>query len=371
MYIDTHVHLRDFNQQYKETIKHGLEVARDSGVDAVFDMPNTDPPILTREVVEGRLRRADEAGVPEVFYGLYIGATKDREQLKRAVETYRYFFPRVVGIKLYAGHSVGNLGVVSERDQFNVYQTLAGEGYKGLLVVHCEKESVLDMQAWNPLNAITHCFARPEVAEVESVNDQLRFVRETGFLGKLHIAHISSPSAVDLVGVAKEEGMNVSSAICPHHFIYDWQQMNVQEGGEGVERKVDERVERNRGLLWKMNPPLRSPQSRTRVLESLRQGKIDWIETDHAPHTLPEKMSHPFMSGVPGLAWWPLFEEYLRSQNFSDRLIEKLTFTNAQERLGVDVSRSVRRVRDRREEYAFDPYKQLECLLENKYEQEL
>src|SRR3989338_1970299 len=365
-YIDTHVHLRDFNQQYKETIKHGLEVARDSGVDAVFDMPNTDPPILTREVVEGRLRKADEAGVPEVFYGVYIGATKDREQLKLAVETYRYFFPRVVGIKLYAGHSVGNLGVVSERDQFNVYQTLACEGYTGLLAVHCEKESALDSRLWNPLHALTHCLARPEEAEVESVKDQLRFVRETGFRGKLHIAHISSPKAVELVVLAKEEGMNVSSAICPHHFIYDWQQMNVQgREYEGVGRKVvdGERIE-DRGLLWKMNPPLRSPKSRAKVLEHLREGKLDWIETDHAPHTLPDKMSHPFMSGVPGLAWWPLFEEYLRSQNFSDNLIEKLTFTNAQERLGVDVSRSVRRIRDRRQEYAFDPYAQLEHLIE-------
>jgi len=55
MYIDPHAHLRDFNQKHKETVKHGLEVARGSGVDAVFDMPNTDPPIINGELVEQRL----------------------------------------------------------------------------------------------------------------------------------------------------------------------------------------------------------------------------------------------------------------------------------------------------------------------------
>ena len=68
MYIDSHVHLRDFNQKYKETIKHGLEVAKDSGVDAVFDMPNTDPPIMTRDLVIDRLRLAKEASIDSVFY---------------------------------------------------------------------------------------------------------------------------------------------------------------------------------------------------------------------------------------------------------------------------------------------------------------
>ncbi len=361
MYIDTHVHLRDFNQKHKETIKHGLEVAYDSGVDAVFDMPNTDPPILTREIVDARLKKAREANVQGVFYGLYIGATKDATQLKQAVEMYTQLFPQVVGIKLYAGHSVGELGVTSECDQLNVYQTLADEGYKGILAVHCEKESILKPNLWNPLHAITHCFARPEEAEVESVKDQLRFARETGFKGKLHIAHISSPTAVELVCAAKKEGMNISSAICPHHFIYDWQQMKV---GESIGRDEGKEGE-TKGLLWKMNPPLRSPESREKVLNYLREGKIDWIETDHAPHTMPDKMSHPFMSGIPGLAWWPVFEEYLRRENFSDQLIKNLTFHNTQERLGLDISRTVRRIRDRRTEYAFDAYEQLESLIRN------
>ena len=108
MYIDAHVHLRDFRQSHKETISHGLEVAVDSGVDAVFDMSNTDPPILTRDVVIDRLRVARAANIPSVFYGVYMGLTTDPEQIKGAVEAYREF-PQVIGMKLYAGHSVRTL----------------------------------------------------------------------------------------------------------------------------------------------------------------------------------------------------------------------------------------------------------------------
>lgn len=132
MYIDSHVHLRDFEQKHKETIRHGLEVAYDSGLDAVFDMPNTDPPVMTRELVEDRLKIARDAGVPDVFYGLYMGLTADSEQVKQAVDVFREF-PQIIGMKLYAGHSVGNLGVITEERQRAVYETLAIEGYDGVL----------------------------------------------------------------------------------------------------------------------------------------------------------------------------------------------------------------------------------------------
>jgi len=91
MFIDSHVHFRDFNQKHKETVRHGLEVARDSGLDAVFDMPNTDPPIMTRDLVQDRLRIAKDADVPEVFYGLYMGVTGKPEQIRRAVDIYLKF----------------------------------------------------------------------------------------------------------------------------------------------------------------------------------------------------------------------------------------------------------------------------------------
>ncbi|MEK6945308.1 MAG: dihydroorotase [Nanoarchaeota archaeon] len=342
MYIDAHVHLRDFNQKHKETVRHGLEVARDSGVDAVFDMPNTDPPIVTKELVKDRLRLAKEANVPEVFYGLYIGLTSNSEQIKRAVETY-YEFSQVVGMKLYAGHSVGNLGVARFEDQARIYSTLSQQGFDGVLAVHAEKEDELNSGLWNYHNPITHCHARPEKAELESVRDQIKLALDYGFKGKMHIAHISSPLAVKLVQEAKNLGVDISCGICPHHFIYDWQQMNCKNG-----------------VLWKMNPPLRSAESKQKMMLHLLSGEIDWIETDHAPHTLDEKVNAPFMSGIPGLPWWNLFEEYLRLNGFSDSRIEEITFSNISKRFDLDVKRSKKIIVDRRNDYPFNPYKPLE-----------
>jgi len=339
MYIDTHVHLRDFKQKHKETIRHGLEVARDSGLDAVFDMPNTDPPIMSKDLVLERLKIAKEANVPEVFYGMHMGLTANPEQIKQAAEVYRGF-KEVVGMKLYAGHSVGDLGVTKEEDQFNVYSILAKEGFDGVLMVHCEKESLMEPNHWDSKSPITHCFARPEYAEVESVVDQIRLSQESDFTGKLHITHISSPASVDLISRAKESGLDISCSICPHHFIYHWGQMH-------------------RGNIWKMNPPLRKPSSREIIFQYLKEGKIDWIETDHAPHNLEEKIKEPFMSGIPGLAWWPLFEEYLRKQEFTDVQIEKLTFSNILNRFELGIEKSNREIKDRRSDYPFDPYQRI------------
>lgn len=344
MFIDPHVHLRDFNESHKETIAHGLAVARDAGVDAVFDMPNTDPPVTTRETVEARLKIAKEAGVPEVFYGVYMGLTADPEQIKLAVETYRALFPCVVGMKLYAGPSVGNLGVTRFENQQQVYEMLATEGYDGVLAVHAEKESRFRPNVWNPREPVTHCYTRPEIAEFGSVGDQLNLMRMTGFKGKLHITHVSIPAALEIIQQAKRQSIDVSCGVCPHHLMYDYGKMSGR-----------------RGLLWKMNPPLRSQSFREQIGYYLKKGLIDWLETDHAPHTLDDKLQPPYCSGIPGLPWWPLFDRWLEAQGFSEQQRADLTFNNAARRFGIDIKRkNMPTKNDHRGEYAFNPYESIE-----------
>ncbi len=204
MYFNPHGHARDFNQRYKETIAHALEVCRDVGIDVFLDMPNTDPPVMFEKEVLERLRLAREANVPDVFYGLYMGLTSDPEQIKGAVETYRKYFPKVVGAKLYAGHSVGRLGVIGFDNQEIVYRVLAQEGYLGVLSVHAEKEESLKPGLWTPTEPLTHCLARPAEAEIDSVTNQLYLAERTDFRGKLHFAHLSVPESVDLVQKAKK-----------------------------------------------------------------------------------------------------------------------------------------------------------------------
>ncbi|MEK6871869.1 MAG: amidohydrolase family protein [Nanoarchaeota archaeon] len=348
MFIDCHVHLRDCEEKYKETIKHGLEVALDSGVDAVFDMPNTNPPLTTKKAITDRLLLAKAAEIKEVFYGIYAGVTADQEQVRQTIDIARKH-KQIVGIKLYAGHSTNNMGVIHLSDQEKIYETLAKEGYTGVLAVHCEKESEMDKNEWNPLVPVSHCFARPEIAEIASVKDQIANTQKYNFKGKLHIAHISSPTAVKLVQQAKTQGLDISCGICPHHFIYDWEQMHKKDG-----------------LVWKMNPPLRSPQAREQMLNYLHEGKIDWIETDHAPHTLHEKTQYPFLSGITGLQHWPLFREFLRKNNFSEIQIEKTTFENVRKRFNLDIHKSERKIKDRKKDYPFNFYAPMEKILKEK-----
>ncbi len=349
MFIDPHVHCRDEEQAYKESIMHALAVAKDSGVDAIFDMPNTHRPIFNEKRVKDRLKIAQEVGAPEVFYGLFLGLTADSEQLKKAVDIHKKYFPKVVGFKMYAGHSTGNLGITKLEEQAKVYENLSQNNYPGIMFVHCEKESRMNKNigiTFDPKNPITHCLARPPEAEIESVKDQIMLARQFKFPGKLHIAHISHPKSVEFVLEAKSSGLDISCGVCPHHIFYNSRQMNEENG-----------------ILWKMNPPLREPGIPVLMLEYLREGKIDWIETDHAPHTKEEKKSSGYLSGIPGLAWWTLFAEYLRHSNFSDQLIEKLTFTNARDRFGIDIKAARRKIRDRRHDYPFNPYMQMEQLI--------
>jgi dihydroorotase len=340
MYIDSHVHFRDWEKQkHKETVKHGLEVAIDSGLSAVFDMPNTYPAITTEEIALRRLKLAERVSNNDVFYGVYLGATANPEQLKRAVDTVRKH-RQVVGIKLYAGESVGDLAVINPIDQLIVYGTLAQEGYEEVLVVHAEKEDKMHRSFWNPSIPISHCIARPPEAEVESVKEQIALSKYTKFPGKLHIAHISCIDSVEQVNKAKSNGLDISCEITPHHLIYDMSKMLNFESG----------------IFFKMNPPLRPIEQQQLLLHSLKIGKIDFLVTDHAPHTLKEKIENPFMSGIPGTPWYPLFAEYLRSNDFSNKRIEEVLFSKIAQRFDLDIIKRYNPIKDRRKDYAFDPF---------------
>jgi len=306
--IDPHVHCRDGRQSYKETIEHVFDVADNQGVKKIFDMPNTDPPILYESDVQERLKLVPKNRRGDYF--LYIGATQKEEQLDEAVKSYGKN-QEIIGIKLYAGKSVGNLAVVDEKEQIKVYQTLTSLGYDGVIAVHCEKESCIDQKIWNPSNPITHSLARPKDAEIESLKDQIDFVQETSFNGILHICHVSCPESIKLIEEAREK-IKITCGVTPHHILWS-----------------SEMQSRPDGLLYKMNPPLRDEEDVIKLRQLLKNGKINWIETDHAPHPIGEKLLPPYLSGFPSLYYYKDFvENFLPEIGLDEELIEKLTFGN-------------------------------------------
>jgi len=341
--IDCHVHCRDEEQAEKETIGHALRVAEDSGLDAIFDMPNTARPVITRQRVLERFALA-EAANSRVFYGIYVGVTANSEQIKEAIETWREFFPRpgvrvgVIGLKMFAGKSVGDLAIVEPEAQEFVYETLSGLNYDGVLAVHCEKESEMRPELWDSSKPWTHSEARPEKAEIESIRDQINFAINTVYKGHLHILHVSTPKSVDIVRSYRGD-MRISCGVTPHHLLLNKTAMY----GE-------------RGVLYKVNPPLRDQETMRGLFSALLDGRIDVLESDHAPHTYEEK-TQQYMSGIPNLASWPDFIKILQRLGMHQGLIDRMTFNRVNEIFGVQIPALGDCVLiDHTGDYAFDPY---------------
>lgn len=337
MFIDPHVHCRDGKQAYKETIAHALSVAERAGMSAIFDMPNTEPPIFGLQQAKERIELSKKAR-STVFYGLYVGLTADAQQIEDAVKAYDKL-PEVVGFKLFAAHSTGNLGVSDEKSQQFVYDTLADLGYTGVIAVHCEKESLMKPHLWNPLQPVTHTLVRPPEAEVASVADQIAFAADAYFKGTIHVAHISVPAAVDMVQKAKRK-MQITCGVCPHHCVLDT-------------------THAEKSLIYKTNPPLRIKPMADQMMDYLCTGMIDWIETDHAPHLLKEKLNEPYLSGIPGLPFYPRFIEKIKTR-MSKQLLFDVTFGNIKKTFDVDVEqRECEPQMDLGREYEIDAYKNL------------
>ena len=319
--IDPHVHCRDWGESHKETIKHALHVAERAGISGIFDMPNTYPAITSRELAMKRINEADELK-SNVFYGLYIGLTPYPVQISEAVSAWKELFPRVVGLKMYAGRSVGNLGITNEDAQKSVYQTLTDERYDGVLAVHCGKESLLKPNLWDPRMPISHSYSWPSESETKSIEDQIRFAAYSNFKGRLHIVHVSVPSSVELIDwVRGRDSIKISCGVTPHHCCLDYNSIPPPP----------------EGLCYKINPSLRDKVSAKKMLQFLLEGKIDWVETDHSPHTLKEKLEKPYMSGFPGLPFYPHFINLLKEKGMSDRKIKKITHDNICKIFGFNV----------------------------------
>ncbi len=319
--IDVHVHFRDWQQKEKETIRHGYEVAHKAGILHCFDMPNTQPALTSKQNIISRLelgQRMVEEVDPSAVYRVYAGLTSSPEQIEEVVLAYKELFPRLVGFKMFAGHSTGNMGIIEKEEQRSVYKALKKLNYRGVVAVHCEKTSLMKEEVFSLKEPSTHSLARPAIAEVESIKDQIELVKDSGFEGHLHICHISTKKGIELVKNAKAEGYKISCGATAHHALLN----------DGAYSSL--------GLLAKMNPPLRSAEEQEGVFAALVDGDVDWIESDHAPHTLKDKMAGA--SGIPGFAGTLLLIKALRRAGVSWERLVALCGKNVNRVFGMQLS---------------------------------
>ena len=178
--------------------------------------------------------------------------------------------------------------------------------------------------------------ARPPEAEFESVRDQIEFAYRGG-VKKLHIAHVSTPEALDCILKARRSygfndfhSMDVTCDVTPHHLFANTAMMR---GGSWSMSREDD-------LLWKVNPPIRSFERQCALLGMLPSlGYAGcWIATDHANHLLSEKLNEPHCSGMPGITNWPRVVGRLEEEGLSDEAIVALTSGNALRAYGLDES---------------------------------
>lgn len=260
-WMDMHVHLREPGYEHKETIETGCASAAFGGFTEVACMPNTNPPIHTRDVVEFIKKKAERLPVEVHPIGC---VSKERE-----------------------GGSIAEMSDMKEGGAVAFSDDGDPVSNSQLMRVALEYSSMLEMPIINheedlklsrpgymhegKVSARLGLDGTPGIAEEVMIARDVLLAEFTG--GHIHVAHISTAKAVDLVRQAKADGINVTTEVCPHHFDL-----------------TDEEIERRDfDTNVKMHPPLRTQEDVDAMIEGLADGTIDAICTDHAPHAIEEK----------------------------------------------------------------------------------
>ena len=258
--VDLHVHFREPGFEYKETIKTGSQAAAHGGVTTVFPMPNTKPVIDSVDMYDKVQAIIDMDAIVNVHQ---VASVTLGQQGETPVDIAALKKAGCIAIS-EDGKSVMNSQVYRE-----AMKAAAAEDV--LVMAHCEDKNLVNGGALNEgvasrryhVNGITNA-----VEDVIVARDIL-LSKETGC--RLHLCHCSTADSVKLIKAAKDEGLKVTGEVCPHHFMLCDEDI--------VEDNAD----------YKMNPPLRSRADMEAVREGLRNGTMDVISTDHAPHSAEEK----------------------------------------------------------------------------------
>jgi dihydroorotase len=261
--IDIHVHLREPGFEHKETIETGCASAREGGFTAVCCMPNTNPAIDDESVARYVRQKGREVlgGIVDVYP--IAAATKARkgEELAPIAELVD---AGAVGLS-DDGAPIGNAEIMR--------RVLEYSSMFGIAVIQHAEEPAMTKGGCVHEGFVS---TRAGLPGIPSVSEELCIARDLILLryvpkAKYHVAHISTRGAIELVREAKRKGLQVTSEVTPHHFTL-----------------TDEAI-LSYDTNTKMNPPLRTKDDVEAVLEGLKDGTIDVIATDHAPHTIDEK----------------------------------------------------------------------------------
>ncbi|MEO2240319.1 dihydroorotase [Dorea sp. YH-dor226] len=259
-FIDLHVHLRDPGLEYKETLETGGKAAARGGVTTICAMPNTKPVTDSGEMVEELHERAK---IESPVHVIQLGAVTKRQAGEELAD--------IEGMAKAGCHAI------SEDGKSVMNASLYRQGMKkakecGIAVfAHCEDITMVEGGVMNAGERAKELGLKGITNSVEDVivARDILLAKETGV--RLHLCHCSTADSVKMVRLAKEEGLPVTAEVCPHHFMLCTDDIPEDDGN------------------YKMNPPLRSREDVEALRQGLKDGIMDVIATDHAPHAEEEK----------------------------------------------------------------------------------
>lgn len=257
-FFDMHVHLREPGREDEETIETGSNAAAAGGFTGIACMPNTNPAIDSAEVVRFIKEKASNHLVDVYPIG---AATLNRkgESISPILELYE------AGVVGYSddGNVIKSAGILRNVLEYSKITNAP-------VIEHCEDESLADGAMNESFNStLLGLPGIPTVAEDLIVMRDIMMAEYVD--GKIHIAHISSKNSVELVRQAKKKGIKVTAEVTPHHFSLTDDNLKTFDTN------------------FKMNPPLRTKDDVEAIIEGLKDGTIDCIASDHAPHSIEEK----------------------------------------------------------------------------------
>ncbi len=311
--IDPHVHVRDLTQAEKEDWTSASNAALKGGIATVFDMPNTLPPTVNSEYLNLK-RRA--AGKSRVKYKFNLGVTNyNLEEVRKILDRKP---PDISALKLFLAGSSANEYVEETEDIKRIFDLSAI--YDIPVMIHTEIQKCIEKYALRIKypGILTHNYIRNRECANIGTELVIRLAKEIG--NRIYIVHTSTSEEIQMIRENKNQ-VQVYCEVTPHHLL------------------LNEQILETVGNYGKVNPPLRTLSDNEALWEGIRDGTVDTIGTDHAPHTLEEK-NLPYTeapSGFPGLETaLPLLLNEVRLGKLSMQRLVRLTSKRTAEIFGLD-----------------------------------
>ncbi len=277
--IDVHVHLRDEGKAYKEDFYSGTAAAAAGGFTAVLDMPNNDPVTMSRSTLKNRMLIAERKAIVNVAF--FSEFPKETEEIRGILEE------GAIAFKLYMAEQVGGLNIDDDCALLEAFRTLSGLNI--LVAVHAEDKAELkraedELKRADQNDVEAFLRAHSNHAEAKAVKRLQEIAKQANV--QMHFCHISTKEALGEICEGKKSTVRITCETTPHNLFLDSDDLN--------------RI----GTLALTMPPVRDKNQVTVLWNGLKNGRIDILASDHAPHALVEKNAKAIWDvkvGIPGL----------------------------------------------------------------------